>query len=161
MKDKKSKKHKNNIGGANHGDAQIVLRLFDFRRESQMREARKYIVGEWWPASAEEAVKTATGFGTEENQHFRQVFSYWEMASSLVLRGALNGDIFDDWSGELYFCFAKMKPHLKAIREAVGPKAFSNMERITQRTPESQEKLKATEARIKKLQASRAAAARA
>jgi hypothetical protein len=160
MKDKKSKKHKNN-GGADHGDAQIVLRLFDFRRESQMREARKYIVGEWWPASAEEAVKTATGFGTEENQHFRQVFSYWEMASSLVLRGALNGDIFDDWSGELYFCFAKMKPHLKAIREAVGPKAFSNMERITQRTPESQEKLKATEARIKKLQASRAAAARA
>jgi hypothetical protein len=161
MKDKKGKKNKNKGSGADHGDAQIVLQLFDFRREAQMREARKFIVGEWWPASADDAVKTVTGFGTVENQHFRQVFSYWEMASSLVLRGALNGDIFDDWSGELYFCFAKMKPHLKAIREAVGPKAFSNMERITQRTPESQEKLKATEARIKKLFASRAAAAKA
>jgi hypothetical protein len=161
MKDKKGKKHKNKTGGADHGDAQIVLRLYDFRREAQMREARKYIVSEWWPANTDEALKTVTGYGTVENQHFRQVYSFWEMASSLVLRGALNGELFDDWSGELYFCFAKMKPHLKAIREAIGPKAFSNMERITQRTPESQEKLKATEARVKKAMAGRAAAARA
>src|SRR3954463_2770584 len=98
MKDKKSKKHKKD-GAADHGDAQIVLRLFDFRREAQMREARKFIVGEWWPATSEEALKTVTGFGSMENQHFRQVFSYWEMASSLVLRGALNGELFDDWSG--------------------------------------------------------------
>src|SRR3954467_637015 len=162
MKDKKGKKHKGKNGGADHGDAQIVLRLFDFRREAQMREARKFIVGEWWPANAEEALKTVTGFGTLENQHYRQVFSYWEMASSLVHRGALNGDLFDDWSGELYFCFAKLKPFLKEIREKTGsPKAYGNIERITQRTPESQEKLKATEARIKKFIANRAAAAKA
>ena len=161
MKDKKGKKHKNKNGGADHGDAQIVLRLYDFRREPQMREARKWITGDWWPQNSDEALKTVTAFGTIENQHFRQVYTHWEMASSLVLRGALNGELFDDWSGELYFCFAKLKPHLKAIREAVGPKAFSNMERITQRTPESQEKLKATEARIKKLFANRAAAAKA
>ena len=161
MKDKKGKKHKGKNSGADHGDAQIVLRLYDFRREAKMREARNFITGEWWPANSEEALKVVSGFGTIENQHFRQVYTFWEMASTLVLRGALNGELFDDWSSELYFCFAKLKPHLKAIREAVGPKAFSNMERITQRTPESQEKLKATEARLKKAMASRAAAARA
>ena len=161
MKDKK-KKHKNKNGGADHGDAQIVLRLYDFRREPQMREARKWIVGEWWPQSIDDVLKVTNAFGTVENQHFRQVFSFWEMASSLVHRGALNGDLFDDWSAELYFCFAKMKPFLKQYREASGsPKAYGNMERITQRTPESQEKLKATEARVKKLMAGRAAAARA
>jgi hypothetical protein len=84
------------------------------------------------------------------------------MASSLVHRGALNGELFDDWSNELYFCFAKLKPHLKQLREAMGSaKAYSNMERITQRTPESQEKLKVIEVRVKKAMASRAAAARA
>lgn len=162
MKDKKSKKHKNNKdGGADHGDAQIVLRLFDFRRETQMREARKWIVGEFWPQSADDVLKVVNSFGSVENQHFRQVFSYWEMASSLVHCGALNGDLFDDWSGELYFCFAKVKPFLKQLREVSGPKAYSNIERITQRTPESQEKLKAVEARVKKAMASRAAAAKA
>jgi hypothetical protein len=161
MKDKKNKKHKSNKEGADHGDAQIVLRLYDFRREAQMREARKWIVGEWWPQSAEDILKVVNSFGTVENQHFRQVFSFWEMASSLVHRGALNGDLFDDWSNELYFCFAKMKPYLKQIRESVGPKAYSNIERITQRTPESQEKLKTIEARVKKVMANRAAAAKA
>ena len=163
MKDKKKKKSKS--GGADHGDAQIVLRLFDFRREEQMRVARKWIVGEWWPQSADDVLKVVNSFGTIENQHFRQVFSYWEMASSLVHRGALNGDLFDDWSGELYFVFAKIRPYLKQLREVSGPKAYSNIERITQRTPESEEKLKATEARLKKaaarVQASAASASRA
>jgi hypothetical protein len=161
MKDKKGKKHKNKAG-ADHGDAQIVLRLYDFRREPQMREARKWVAGEFWPQSADDVVKVVNAFGTIENQHYRQVYSFWEMASSLVHRGSLNGDLFDDWSPELYFCFAKLKPYLKQIREALGsPRAFSNMERITQRTPESQEKLKVTEARVKKFMASRAAAAKA
>jgi hypothetical protein len=149
MKDKKKKKHKN--GGPDHGDAQIVLQLYDFRREAQMREARKFIVGEWWPQNADEVIKIVNSFGTVENQHFRQVFSFWEMASSLVHRGVLNGDLFDDWSNELYFCFAKIKPFLKQVRESTGsPKMYSNIERITQRTPESQEKLKTVEARVKK-----------
>jgi hypothetical protein len=165
MKEKKGKKHNNKNGGADHGDAQIVLRLFDFRRETQMREARKWIVGEWWPQNADDVLKVVGSFGSIENQHFRQVFSYWEMASSLVHRGALNGDLFDDWSGELYFCFAKVKPYLKELREISGPKAYSNIERITQRTPASQEKLKATEARVKKamarVQSSAASASRA
>jgi hypothetical protein len=161
MKDKKGRKHKGKNGVADHGDAQIVLQLYDFRREAQMREARKWIVGEWWPQSADDVLKVVNSFGTIENQHFRQVFSFWEMASSLVHRGALNGDLFDDWSGELYFCFAKVKPYLKQLREVSGPKAYSNIERITQRTPESQEKLKAVEARLKKAIASRAAAAKA
>jgi len=162
MRDKKGKKHKNKNGGADHGDAQIVLRLYDFRREAQMREARKFIVGEWWPQNIDDVLKVTNSFGTVENQHFRQVYSFWEMASSLVHRGALNGDLFDDWAAELYFSFAKLKPHLKQLREAMGsPRAYSNMERITQRTPESQEKLKITEARVKKLMAARAAAAKA
>ena len=98
MKDKKGKKkHKGKNGGADHGDAQIVLRLYDFRREAQMREARKFI-GEWLPQSIDDVLKVANTFGTVENQYFRQVYSYWEMASSLVHRGALNGDLFDDWS---------------------------------------------------------------
>ena len=161
MKDKKGKKkNKSKNGGADHGDAQIVLRLYDFRREAQMREARKFIVGEWWPQNIDDVLKVANTFGSLENQHFRQVYSFWEMASSLVHRGALNGDLFDDWSNELYFCFAKLKPFLKQLREVTGsPKMYSNIERITQRTPESQEKLKVVEGRVKKAMARASAAA--
>ena len=106
--------------------------------------------GEWWPQNVDDVLKLANAFGTLENQHFRQVFSFWEMASSLVHRGALNGDLFDDWAAELYFCFAKLKPHLKQLREAMDDREHTptwSASRSGRRN--RQEKLKITEARVK------------
>ncbi|HKT24083.1 MAG TPA: hypothetical protein VJR04_05740, partial [Terriglobales bacterium] len=74
---------------ATHGDVDIILRLYDLRREPTMREARKFIIFDFWPSSFEDLGKLF-GAGGKEFAYFRQVTSYWDMAVSFVARGALD-----------------------------------------------------------------------
>jgi hypothetical protein len=104
-------------------DADIVMKLYDLRREAEMRKARN------WYANADfsswEAVqKVMMGWGTPENAWLRQNLTYWENAASLVLRGVVNQDLFFDWNGEILFTFVKIKPYLKQIRGASGNDEF-------------------------------------
>ena len=106
---------------ATTADAQLILQLYDLRREAEMRKARNFI-GSFSPKSFEDVMKVVGAFGNQENAWFRQVYSYWEMAASLVLRGAVNDTLFNDNSGEMYFVFAKIKPFLKQLRETLNSK---------------------------------------
>ncbi len=72
-----------------HHDAELILKLYDLRRESVMREARTFMA-QFAPKSVDELVALTTAFGTKEQAYLRQVAGYWEMAASLVNRGALN-----------------------------------------------------------------------
>jgi hypothetical protein len=119
---------------ATPADAEIVLKLYDMRREHVMRDARKWFLMEFWPKSAEEVAAVANAFGTQENAYFRQIVSYWEMCSSLVLNGAVHPDLFMDWAGEMVFFFAKIYPHLKGVREAVNPGFWLKVETVINQT---------------------------
>ena len=101
-----AKKSSAKKSGASAKDAQVVMQLYDLRREAKMREARNYLVMDFKPESAADWIKVATAFGTKENTYFRQVFSYLSMAASLVLHGAVNKDLFNEWAGEMYFMWA-------------------------------------------------------
>ncbi len=68
-------------------EAELVLKLYDLRREEVMRKARNFIVGDFWPKSADDVLAVANAWGSEQNAYFRQVISFWEMAASLPLRG--------------------------------------------------------------------------
>src|SRR5262245_58602129 len=105
-------------------DAQIIVKLYDLRREVEMRKARHWYAG-WWPASAEDILQVLNGFGTQENAWFRQVNGYWDMAASFVLRGALNEELFFDSGGEMWFILAKLQPFLKQVRQKANiPEGF-------------------------------------
>ncbi len=75
-----------------HHDADLVLRLYDLRRESKMREARAFMAGEFWPAGAEEAVALAK-HDHPKNALYRQFFGYWEMAYGMARHGIVNPDL--------------------------------------------------------------------
>jgi hypothetical protein len=114
-------------------DAQLILKLYDLRREAEMRKARNWFTVEFWPQSADDFVKIANAFPSQENAWMRQVAGYWDMAASLVLHGALNEELFvhPGISGEMFFIFAKIHPFLKEIREKMNnPDMFSTIERI-------------------------------
>jgi len=114
-------------------DAELVLRLYDLRREAEMRKARNWFVVEFWPQNADEFLKVANSFPSQENAWIRQVGGYWDMAASLVLHGALNEELFlqPGCSGEMFFIFAKVYPYLKEFREKMNnPDAFGNIERV-------------------------------
>ena len=64
--------------------ADLILKLYDLRRETKMREARNWIFG-FNPTSAEEYMKTM--MDPEVGAYLRMVTSYWDMAASFVNNG--------------------------------------------------------------------------
>jgi hypothetical protein len=114
-------------------DAHLVLKLYDLRREAEMRKARTWATVEFWPKDADEFIKVVNSFPSQENAWMRQVGGYWDMAASLVLHGALNEDLFlqPGCSGEMFFFFAKIYPFLQEFREKTNnPDAFANIEKL-------------------------------
>jgi hypothetical protein len=122
-------------------DAQIIMKLFDLRREPEMRKARQWYAG-WWPASADDVLQVVNGPGTQENAWFRQVNGYWDMVASFVLRGVLNEELFFDSGAEMWFTFAKLAPFLKEVRRRANiPQGFTRVEKVVLRTKDGRERM--------------------
>lgn len=145
-------------------DAEVILKLYDLRREAEMRKARNWWLVTFWPENAEDFMKIAMALGTQENNWLRQVGGYWEMAASLVLHGAVNEDMFMETSfcGEMFFIFAKVRPLLNELREKMqSPTMMGNVEKLINRSKKGRETLKLFETRIANARKARAEAARA
>lgn len=137
---------------ATPADAELILKLYDLRREGEMRKARNWWGAEFWPQSAEDLINLAAKFPSQENAWLRQVGGYWEMAATLVLSGALNEELFlqPGCSGEMFFIFAKIQPYLKDFREKFNnPDAFANIEKLVMKTKGGRERIK----RLQQMQA--------
>ena len=132
-------------------DAQLLLQLYDLRREAEMRKARTWWMTEFWPKSAEDFMKVASATGSQDNNWLRQVGGYWGMAASFVLQGVLSEDLFlrPAFSGEMFFLFAKVHPFLKDLREKLGdPEAFGDIEKVIMHTKWGRERLKFIQKRV-------------
>jgi hypothetical protein len=132
-------------------DAELILKLYDLRRESEMRKARNWWTSEFWPESADDFIKVAMTFPSQENAWLRQVGGYWEMAATLVTSGALNEELFlhPSCSGEMYFVFAKMQPYLKEFREKFNsPDAFANTEKLIMKSKAGRDRIQMMQQRF-------------
>ena len=111
-----------------HHDAEIVMRLYELRRETVMRESRAAISREYWPTTLEEAL-APTAMAHPLNAAWRQVTSYWEMAYGMVKGGVLHGDfLLETGGGEGFFVLAKVKPFLTEMRARGMPRTLHNTE---------------------------------
>jgi hypothetical protein len=136
---------------ATAADAEAILKLYDLRREAEMRKARDFVGIQFWPESADEFVQIAMDMGSQHSAWLRQVGSYWNMAAAMALAGAINADLFlePNCSGEMYFVFAKVKPFLKELRKKMdSPEFFASVEKVIDSSKKSREFLKSTETRI-------------
>ena len=135
----------------NAADAELILKLYDLRREAEMRKARNWWLVNFWPESAEDFAKIGGAMGTQENNWLRQAAGYWSMSASLVLSGAVNQELFLDpsVSGEMFFIFAKVKPFLADLRTKMkNPRMFVNIEKLINSTKQSREWLKYVEGQL-------------
>jgi hypothetical protein len=124
-----------------HESATLLLRLYELRRESTMREARNWFALEFNPSSFDDVVQAVMG---PHSGHYRMVTSYWDMAASFVLNGAIDEQMFNDANGEQVGVFAKVEPYLTDYRARVGnPKYLSQLEQIVLRRPGAKEQLAA------------------
>ena len=142
-------------------DANLILRLYELRREPVMREARNWFFS-FNPTTVAEYMEAMMG---DHSGHLRMVISYWDMAASLVNNGAIDEQMFNDANGEQLFIFAKIEPILEELRQQwQQPDMLKHFETIIRRIPDNKEKLAAIRERIKMIQgmmAERAMAAHA
>ena len=142
-------------------DADLIMKLYDLRREPELRKARNWWLG-FWPNSVDDILKVASALGTQENAWMRQVGGYWEMAASFVLHGALNREMFMEGSvsGEMFVFFGKIEPFLKDLREKMqNPNIFGNVEKVIMTSQGAPERLKQTQERLATLRKAAAQAA--
>lgn len=136
--------------------ADLILKLYDLRREAKMREARSWVFG-FNPTSAEQYWNTM--MDPEVGGYLRMVTSYWDMAATLVNHGAIDADMFNETAGEHVMVFAKVQPFLAELREKFqNPEAFKNLEKVILDSPNGAEKLAQTQEWLKGIMAQTAAA---
>ena len=130
--------------------ADLILKLYDLRREAKMREARNWMFS-FNPTSADEYWQTM--MDPEVGGYLRMVTSYWDMAASLVNHGAIDADMFNETAGEHIMVFAKVQPLLAELRERFqNPEAFKNLEKVILDAPNGAERLAKTQEWMKTIQ---------
>lgn len=112
-----------------HLDADLVLRIYDMRREPVMRESREAINRDFWPRNESEVLAVLQP-EHPLNRPYRQVSSYWEMVYGMAKHGVVHTEFLLDSNGEGLLLFARIEPYLAAIRAATSPRAFQKAEWI-------------------------------
>jgi len=133
-------------------DAELCIKLYELRRETEMRKARNFINYQFQPSGVEDVLKIMQAMGTTENAWARQVFSFWENAATLVLNDLVHPNLFFVWNGEMVFVYAKFKPYLKDIRQAAeNPAFFANVEKVVNGSPDAKKRVESIQKRLGKL----------
>lgn len=139
--------------------ADLILKLYDLRREPKMREARNWIFS-FSPQNADEYLQTMRS--PEAGAYLRMVTSYWDMAAALVNHGAIDAEMFADTAGEHIVIYAKIQPFLEEFREKINnPKAFGNLEKVIMDLPDGKERVERTQAMLKSFADAKAEEAKA
>ena len=131
-----------------HDDADLILKLYDLRREKTMREARQWFFS-FNPQSTKDFMDVLT---SDQSGLFRMVTSYWDMAASFVNNGAIDAQMFNDANGEHLFVYAKLEPFLPALRaESGNPDYLLHLEKVVKAIPDYEVKLSSIKERIAKI----------
>jgi hypothetical protein len=141
-----------------HEDADLILKLYDLRREKVMREAR-----DWWftfnPTNIQEVMSTMMG---EHSGHMRMVLSYWDMACAMVVSGAIDEELFNQTNGEHMLVYMKIEPVLQELRTMFDNQEFAkSLETVVKRMPNIEARMASMRERFKQIAAMRAQQAQA
>jgi hypothetical protein len=111
-----------------HHDAELVLRLYELRREPVMRESRATITTQFLPKSYDDLKAIATSNAHPLNSAFRQTYTYWEMAYGMAKHGIIHSDFLMENSGEGLIIYARAHSWVAKLREDTGRPYFMNAE---------------------------------
>jgi hypothetical protein len=137
-----------------HHDAELLIQVYDLRREAVMRESRRAILREFWPktwADVEAVLKAEHPL----NAAYRQTGTYWEMVYSFARHGIVHPGFWLENNGEGLFLFAKIEPFLAEIRAAGQATAFRNAEWVTKECAEGRPTYERIKARVAQMAAAR------
>ena len=131
-------------------EANLILKLYELRREETMRKARDWYFREFNPETKDDVDKAMFG---PNSAYLRMVTSYWDMAAALVNHGAISVDLFNDTQGEYLGVFAKLEPLLSDLRAAYGPYLMVNLEKVVDATADGRQRVGMVRERFKAIRA--------
>lgn len=138
--------------------AQLILKLFEIRRDPVLREARQWFLSDFNPVTWEECSAIV---GSERNSSVRMVVGYWDMAASLVTHGAIDVDMFRAANNEIVATFAKIQPFVEQLRAArSNPNFCIHMETLVMGVPGAADLLELRRKQFRAAAEKRAAAQR-
>ncbi len=115
------------MGVVTYDQANLLLKLYDIRREGKLREARDWYVRNFRPASVDDVYKT---MGGPESGSLRMVISYWDMCANMVNRGLIDEEFFFENTGEQWVIWERLKAFVPTMRErSKNPHQFENLEK--------------------------------
>src|SRR5215203_1862668 len=133
-------------------DAELIIKLYDLRRDETMRKARNFIFMEFSPQSADDVKALFTNPDTaQQNAYFRQATSYWDMVAAMVNHGAIDKDLFFDTNGEFFVVWAKIGDLVPELRSFFGPQYMANLEKLIATHPNGAQRVEMMKARFKAL----------
>ena len=113
-------------------DAELILKLYELRRDPEMRRARSFLLSEFNATDWEE-IRPHWMTGSDLDRHIRMATSYWEMVAAFVNRGLLDEDLFFDTHGEALVVWNRVKAIVPAARKQIRPTWLWNLERLARR----------------------------
>lgn len=130
-------------------DVMAILKLYELRREPEMRAARQWYFSDFAPRSAMDIVALFRG-GERASANYRMITSYWDMASSFVRNGAIDEKLFFGANTEHIFVFAKIEPFLNEFRQMIQePDYLIHLDELCRKMPDFEEKLAARKNLVK------------
>ena len=135
--------------------AELIMKLYDLRREEVMRQARNWFFS-FNPESIEDIQQVAMG---EHSAFYRMVTTYWDMACSFVNHGAIDPEMFADATGEQVLVFVKLQPFLEQLRATVSPAYMRHIEKQVMSMPGADERITRTREMLQRIAQARATAA--
>ena len=116
------------VNRATYDDVNLILKLYETRREDRLRDARKWFTGSFKVKSLDEFHALCPP-GSEPNASYRMVVTYWEMVASFLTSGVMNAELFYQSGRELLFVWVRVKDIVPALREALmHPRELKNLE---------------------------------
>jgi hypothetical protein len=112
-----------------HDDAELLLKLYEVRREPELRRARAWLLSEFQPTTWAD-VKSRYLSHSEDDRWFRMATSYWEMVATMVNKGVLNAELFFDHTGEDIVSWERIKGLIPDARADIRPTYLIQFERL-------------------------------
>jgi hypothetical protein len=137
-----------------HHDADLLIKVYDLRREAVMRQARQAILRDFWPKTWDD-MQAILKADHPLNPAYRQTGTYWEMVYSMVRHGIVSPAFWLENNGDGMFLFVKVEPFLDQLRAAGQPTAFRNAEWVAKECPEGRPIYERIKARVAQLAAAR------
>ena len=137
-----------------HHDAELLISVYDLRREAVMRDSRRKVQRDFWPRTWDDLAAALKG-EHPLNAAYRQVTAYWEMVYSFARHGIVHPAFWLENNGEGLFLYAKVEPFLPQLREATFAAAFHNAEWVARECPDGRPIYERIQARVAKMASAR------